>query len=294
MKMNKKLIATSMSMILAFSLTGCVDQNANEGEYPNTKNAKIATTSTAIVEICEKMDIDLVGVPESDIKQTPKRYEDATKIGMAMAPDMEIVSQLRPDWILSPVTLISDLQPKYEAAKLNYAFMNLKSTEGMFTSIKELGDLFHKEAEADVLVKEYEQTINEFKERNKDKKSPKVLLLMGLPGSYVVATKNSYAGSLLELVGGENVYEDESAEFLNVNPEDMLKKDPDMILLTAHAMPDDVMAMFDEEFKTNDIWKHFDAVKNNQVHQLPPAYFGMSATFDYPKALKHLEGILYE
>ena len=292
--MKNKLIAVSMSLILSVSLTGCVNQSSDSGEYPNTENAKIASTSTAIVDICEKMDIDLVGVPESEIKETPKRYSDATKIGMAMAPDMEVVSQLDPDWILSPVTLISDLQPKYEAAKINYAFMNLKSTEGMFTSIKELGDLFHKEEEAKVLVDEYEETIEKYKNMNKDKEAPKVLLLMGLPGSYVVATKNSYAGSLLEIAGGENVYEEESAEFLNVNPEDMLKKDPDIILLTAHAMPDDVMAMFDEEFKTNDIWKHFDAVKNDKVYDLPPAYFGMSATFDYPKALQHLEGILYE
>lgn len=116
---------------------------------------------------------------------------------------------------------------------------------------------------------------------------------MGLPGSYVVATPKSYVGSLVELAGGINVYADEEKDFVNINTEDMLKQDPDVILRCAHALPDQVTEMFGKEFKTNDIWKHFDAVKNDEVYDLSYEYFGMSATFDYPKALKELEPILY-
>ncbi len=116
---------------------------------------------------------------------------------------------------------------------------------------------------------------------------------MGLHGSYVVATENSYAGSLVELAGATNVYAGTDQEFLNVNTEDMLKKNPDIILRTAHAMPDSVMEMFAEEFRTNDIWKHFSAVQNDQVYDLPPEYFGMSANFTHPEALEVLDEILF-
>ena len=44
---------------------------------------------------------------------------------------------------------------------------------------------------------------------------------MGLPGSYVIATENSYVGSLVKLAGGENVYQNTDQEFLTVNTEDM-------------------------------------------------------------------------
>ena len=97
----------------------------------------------------------------------------------------------------------------------------------------------------------------------------------------------------MELAGGINVYADEEKDFVNINTEDMLKQDPDVILRCAHALPDQVTEMFGKEFKTNDIWKHFDAVKNDEVYDLSYEYFGMSATFDYPKALKELEPILY-
>ena len=42
---------------------------------------------------------------------------------------------------------------------------------------------------------------------------------MGLPGSYIVATENSYVGSLVEMAGGQNVYAGTDEEFLSANTE---------------------------------------------------------------------------
>ncbi len=117
---------------------------------------------------------------------------------------------------------------------------------------------------------------------------------MGLPGSYVVATESSYVGSLVKLAGGENVYGDgDGQDFLNVNTEDMLSKNPDIILRTSHAMPEQVSVMFEEEFETNDIWQHFDAVKNGKVYDLDNETCGMSATFRYKEAINDICEFLY-
>ncbi|GEM_PF-6627338 len=48
----------------------------------------------------------------------------------------------------------------------------------------------------------------------------------------------------------------------------METKDPDIIVRCAHALPDEVVDMFNEEFKTNDIWKHFRAVQEGKVYDL--------------------------
>ena len=97
----------------------------------------------------------------------------------------------------------------------------------------------------------------------------------------------------MELAGGENVYAGTDQEFLTVNTEDMKTKEPDIILCASHALPDQVMEMFKEDFETNDIWQHFDAVQNDQVYYLSYELFGMSATFRYPEALEELQPILY-
>ena len=210
-----------------------------------------------------------------------------------MSPDLEIVKSLNPDYVLSPLTLIEDLQPKYASIQVKSLFLNLKSVDGLYSAISDLGKILNRDEQAQRLVDEYSTFINEYKEKNKDKVAPKVLILMGLPGSYVVATEHSYAGSLVKLAGGINVYEDETAEFINANTEDMKAKDPDIILRTAHALPDRVMEMFAEEFETNDVWKHFRAVKENKVYDLSYERFGMSAKFNYPQALEELQEILY-
>ena len=66
-----------------------------------------------------------------------------------------------------------------------------------------------------------------------------------------------------------------------------------MILCASHAMPDQVVEMFQEDFATNTIWKHFEAVQENRVYYLSYELFGMSATFRYPEALEELQPLLY-
>lgn len=254
---------------------------------------RIIATSPATADICDRLNLNLVGVCSSSLSTLPERYAEVETVGTAMSPDMEIVASLKPDWILSPASLQSDLQPKYEAIATDWAFLNLRSVPGMYRSIQELGEIFDREEEAQALVNEFTEFYNEYKEKNEGKESPKVMILMGLPGSYIIATENSYVGSLVELAGGENVYAGTDQEFLTVNTEDMKTKETDIILRAAHALPDSVVEMFKKDFEENDIWQHFEAVKNGRVYDLTYELFGMSATFRYPEALDELQPILY-
>lgn len=285
----KRLLILFLSVLL---LSSCVNQKASKknknGEF------RIAATSMATVFILEKLNVDLVAVPDSQIEKIPDRYKDLPKIGMAMTPDVEKLKQLNPDYVFSPVSLISDLLPKYKAAELNYGFLNLNNIDGMYKSIEDLGNLLNRKKEAKELIDDYKKFMDDYKESHKDKKAPRVLILMGLPGSYVVATENSYVGSLVELAGAENVYSGTNQQFITINTEDMLKKDPDIILRTAHALPEEVMEMFKKDFAENDIWKHFRAVKENEVYDLDYKKFGMSAKFNYKEALGDLEKIFYD
>lgn len=159
--------------------------------------------------------------------------------------------------------------------------------------IKLLGKKLNKEKQAKKLISEHEEVLKKFQIKSKGNR-PKAIILMGLPGSYMAATEKSYVGDLVKLAGGDNVYKNEEKDFVIANTEDMKGKNPDIIFRTAHAMPEDVMKMFEDEFKNNQIWKHFQAVKDNRVYDLDSELFGMSARFNYSKALEHLQGILYE
>lgn len=290
----KKILSLVLAGVMALSVTGCVNQHPEETTSTNeSREVRLVATSPAVVQICNRLDLDLVGICQST-SDLPERYDGVTTVGMAMNPDLEIIKSLDPDYILSPATLQNDLQPKYASIGVSSLFLNLKSVEGMYASIEGLGEKFGREEEAAVMLEEFDSFMTEFAEKNAGKESPKVLVLMGLPGSYIIATDNSYVGSLVKLAGGTNVYGDgDGQEFLFANTEDMKTKEPDVILRAAHGLPDEARKMFAEEFSTNDIWQHFKAVQEGRVYDLDSNLFNMSANFSYEEALKALQPMLY-
>ncbi len=293
MRWKQTAACLAMCGMAAALLAGCVDQSAPAAAAGEADELRIVATSPAVVDIMARLDIDLVGVPNSTLSEIPARYDDATRTGTAMGPDMEVIKTLNPDWVIGPASLQTDMEPKLEAAGLNGIFLNLESVEGLYKSVEQLGELFGRQEEAQEMIDEFSAFYYEYSQVNVDKGSPTVLVLMGLPGSYVVATGKSYVGSLVRLAGGTNVYEEAETDFIIANTEDMQTKDPEIILRAAHAMPEDVVNMFKEEFETNDIWKHFRAVEDGCVYDLPYDQFGMSAKFNFPEALDTLQPMLY-
>lgn len=291
----KRIIALILSAVAVVSLVGCVNQHPESAATKTevNKEVRLVATSPAVAQICSRLNLDLVGVCDTS-GTLPEKYDKVKKVGMAMNPDLETIKSLHPDYVLSPSSLESDLQPKYASIGVKSLFLNLKSVDGMYASIEGLGEKFDRKDEADEMLNEFKTFMDKYKDKNKDKKSPKVLVLMGLPGSYIVATDNSYVGSLVKLAGGTNVYGDGGGEeFLTANTEDMQTKDPDIILRAAHALPDEVKEMFAKEFETNDVWKHFRAVQNGKVYDLDSSLFNMSANFSYSDALEVLQPLLY-
>lgn len=295
-----KLINKLCNIIVCiFLLTGCVDQKANTESSTSeldtlkdkiTENSRIVATSVATLTICSMLEIELVATPSSDNYQIPEIYEGLPIIGNSMAVDIEVLDSLNVDLVISPKSLENDLKDKYESIGVDYLFIDLTSVDLLYQSMDDIAYIFDKEDLSNVFVSDYENFKESLKSENNY--NPSVLVLMGLPGSYVVATNKSYVGSLASLSGFENVYGDYDEAFLNINIEDMLVHNPDYIFITAHAMPDMVMEMFDDEFNNNAIWSNFNAVKHNKVIKLDHNYFGMSANFSYPDAINFLLEIL--
>lgn len=291
----KRLVRAGLAMLCLAAicpLASCVDQHPERAEGAASDSVRIVATSPAVADMCDKLGLDLVGIPQT-ARTIPDRYRDAEVVGPPMGPDMEKLATLHADYVISPETLMNDLQPKFAQIGTRSIFVDLTSVEGLYDSMDYLGAKFGHVAQASAEHAQYEDFIATYRKSVEGRPHPRVLVLMGLPGSYLVATPKSYVGSLVEQAGGQNVYADEPDAFVNVNTEDMLARDPDIILRAAHALPDQVRDMFAKEFTTNDIWKHFRAVQQGKVYDLSYKRFGMSATFNYPDALADLKPLLY-
>ncbi|EKK7207482.1 heme ABC transporter substrate-binding protein IsdE [Listeria innocua] len=288
-----KKIAVLLLALLLF-LVGCGKEEAvQKSEQKPENNPKIVATTVAITEIMDKLDLPLVGIPTSS-KKLPERYADVKETGSPMGPDLEVIRMLKPDMVLSTKTLEADLKAGFEGANLNAEFLDFTSIDSMQAEIKKLGTEFDRTKEANKLNNDLTSEIDKVKANVAKKKKPTVLILMGVPGSYLVVTEHAYIGDLVKLAGGENVITNQKVEYLASNTEYLQSANPDIILRAAHGMPAEVVKMFDEEFKTNDIWKHFDAVKKNRVYDLDENLFGMTASLNAPEALREMEKMLYD
>jgi iron complex transport system substrate-binding protein len=265
---------------------------AEEEQGTEESEQRIIAGTVVVADILDKLDLDAIAVPETE-KQLAKRFEGLPTIGNAMEPDMEIVKSLNPTEVLSVSTLEYDLQDKFKQLNIPVDFLNFQSVDAMLTEITTLGERYNRVTQAEGLVQDLQKNIEAVQSVAANKEGPRVLILLGIPGSYLVATENSYAGDLVKRAGGINVMEGQDAEYLSSNTEYLHNSNPDIILRLSHGMPDEVVKMFDEEFKTNDIWKHFDAVKNGKVYDLEEELFGTTASLQVPQALGQLMEIFY-
>jgi len=285
--------------MLVLVLAGCSTgaqagpSTATHDTSTNTaSSARIVATTVAITEITAALDLPLVGKPTST-KTLPPQYKDIPDVGNPMSPDMEKVLSLQPTDVLSVTTLQYDLEPKFKDLNMNAEFLDFESLEKMENEILKMGTQFDRTTKAKEITDTLKTKVAEVKKTVADKPSPKVLILLGVPGSYLVATEHSYIGDLVKIAGGTNVVQGESVEYLASNTEYLQKSNPDIILRAAHGMPEEVVKMFDEDFKTNDIWKHFNAVKTGQVYDLPEPLFGTTASLSAPQALDELLQMMY-
>ena len=289
----KKSIFLTLSILLGMTLGGCSSTINEQQNTTEAEGQRVIALSVSLVDILAQLDVELVGVPESQYELNEK-MKDVTKVGLSMSPDVEVIGQLKPTHVISLTTIESMIKPKLEQIGIEGTYLNLENIETLKASIKSLGELFDRNEEAEALIANFEAEVNETLEGIKEKESPKVLILFGFPGNYLVATPSSFVGQMVELLGGTNVVEDASMAYAQANLEALLMEKPDVILRMTHGVKEDVIEMFAKEFSENPIWSQFEAVQNGKVFDLDDSLFNVSASLDTPKALKALAEILYE
>ncbi len=282
-----------MAIILLMGIAGCSSPKKESAKQVKSESKEhVVATTVAVTEIMDALEVDLVGVPTSS-KTLPKRYKGLPEVGNPMSPDMEKVKSLKPSEVLSVTTLEYELKPVFDGVGMKANFLDLTSLKNMQSSISDLGKKYGREKQAEAVVTKLDKKVASIQKEVKGKKEPTVLILLGVPGSYLVATEHSYIGDLVKQLGGKNIVQGEQVEYLASNTEYLKKADPDIILRAAHGMPDEVVKMFDKEFKTNDIWKHFAAVKNNRVYDLEERLFGTTGNLAAIEALDELKKMMY-
>ena len=314
----KKFLKTISVALLSIAVVGCgssstkvetskenvqvneIENEATQGEDATSQASKtvenkerVIVGSVALVNILDALGVEMVGVPSTSYT-LPESVSEATSIGDPMSPDMEVMLSLEPTVIVALESLGEEYKTNFSNENIETLLVSLSSYDDLKETITVLGKRFGKEAEATKLIEGFTSREASVLEKIAGKENPEVMILFGAPGNFMIATTKSYVGDLVSRVGGINIIEDTSSSFIPVNMEFLADKNPDIILTMSHANPETMKAVFEEEFATNQVWQHFDAVKEGHVINLDSNYFGMSANLLALDAMEMLVDILYE
>lgn len=234
-----------------------------------------------------------VSVRESVMEQ----IKDLPLVGESGAPSVETIVSLKPDLVLGlNMPFHQKLAEPLEQVGIPVLLQSLGGYGDTVERLRFYGELSGKPETAKTAIDNIEKKLAEALEKKKGR-SPRTLLLFGTPDSYSMALPESFAGSLLELLGGDNVAAgqqsvSEKLPYMSFNMEYVVKSDPDLILLIVHGAGDNG-SVIRGAMDRNTAWRELRAVKNGNVHVLPYELFGINPGVRTGDSIEFLGNLLY-
>jgi iron complex transport system substrate-binding protein len=173
----------------------------------------------------------------------PPEVEKLPKVGALIDPDNERILSLRPDLIVVYGSQ-TDTEARFKKAGIqtfNYRHGATEAILGTFDTITALGAATGHEAQARELVVRMTAGLDAVRKRVEGLDRPHTLLVIGrqpatLQGIYV-AGGSGFLNELLEVAGGQNVFEDVARESVQPSSETLLRRAPDVLLELRATQP---------------------------------------------------------
>jgi iron complex transport system substrate-binding protein len=285
MKNLKRILSMLLTVILAFTLAACAPKADNATkieEKPKEINTtyplkikdsydrevtiekepkrviSIAPNITETVYALEKKDV-LVG--RTDYCDYPAEVSAVQSIGTLKAPNLEKITELKPDLVIASTHFSKDTLKKLEELNIpTVVLYGSESFEGVYETIEKVGQVLNANMKASSIITAMKQKVSSVEEKVKGKNTPSVYYVVGYGESGdFTATGDTFIGNMIKMAGGKNVAED--AVNWKYSLEKLVEKDPQLIIVSKYY---DTKA----GFMSAKGYKELSAVKGNKVLEI--------------------------
>jgi len=220
-------------------------------ETSEKKSFKIVSLSPAMTEVLFSLGAreDIVGV--TTFCNYPEEARKLYKVGDFSNPSVERIVGLKPDLVI--VNLPEQMKTKQmlEKLKINIFVSSPNSLNDIYKEIVALGKIIKKEKSADSLVNYIHSNIKQSKFHRKKKV---YIELSARP--IVTVGRESFLNELLEMAGAKNIFFDLKKEYPVVSQEEVIRRDPEIIIL-----------LHPEDIKDRLGWNKITAIKNKKIYK---------------------------
>ncbi len=272
-------------------------QGFTEDIVLETKPERVVCVSTSTTPLLFEVGASLVGIPTSTVFETPSDYT-GEKLQSLMSDDfnIETVVALNPDLVIIPSSSKEQYGDALESSNIPVYYTNSGHSatyESVVQEAKVIINAFGKDSEN---AKKVLQSFDDLdKKMEESKKALEGKTVMIIATTEYIQSKSGTAGSMADMIGLTNVYENEQAGMVALDQETTLGYNPDVILAIGSSMSEeDNKAVFEAAFaKNSEYWGSFEAIKNNKVIYLPSSYMP-STGIGVVKQISDLIDFVYE
>ena len=206
-------------------------------------------------------------VAVSSYDEYPPEVKALPKVGALLDPDTERIISLKPDLVITYGSQV-DLQAQMKRAAIATFDYRHAGLAHILVTMKELGGRTGHGAEADKAVAAIEARLAAVRARVAGKRRPKTLLVFSrepktLRNMYVSGGRG-FLHDMLEIAGGDDVFNDIDKESVQVSTETILARAPEVIL---ELRPEEIPAgqPMQDELASWSRLASVPAVRNKQV-----------------------------
>tara|TARA_Y100000588_G_scaffold321757_1_gene353315 strand:- start:184 stop:1317 length:1134 start_codon:yes stop_codon:yes gene_type:complete len=207
----------------------------------------------------------LVGV--DDFSNFPEAAKELEQLG-SFTPDLERIVAMEPDLVVAAQIISPEIIEQLSSAGVPVWIADSRDVRGVAASIRGLGVAVGRESAADAVATELEarlETLTALMTEVLDR--PRVFYELDAsdPMKPFTVGPGNFVQDLLSMAGGDNVFADASAPFPQVSFEEVLARDPQVIILA-----DAPFGITATAVKARTGWEVLSAVRDDRILEVTP------------------------
>ena len=236
---------------------------------------RIVSVAPSITEILFALGVGDQVVGVTTYCKYPEAAKAKPKIGGYTTPSLEAILALRPDQVIM-MRNRPDIAQKLRQARIDVVELQPENLAGIYESIRVIGEKVGASARGRSLIQSIEGQLREVAKQQGSGTKPKVLFVVGrTPGGVsdlIAVGHSSYLSELIALAGAENVFDDAAVPYPQVNMEEVIRRNPDVIIDMGH----NEMVTESQKLAVKQLWKKYPflrAVQRDAVFPISADYF---------------------
>jgi iron complex transport system substrate-binding protein len=261
---KKALLVT----VLAIIASGGVSADAPTGVQADTLGVshtplRIISLAPATTEILFALGLDSEIVGVSSFCNYPPQALAKEKVGTFSSPNAEVIVSLKPDVVVGTGLEQASAIEMLRGLGLTVNVSDPVNMTELFVSIREIAALCDKVREGEALIQKMQADIDQVQRHMDQRGTAKKKVFVEIWGDpLTTAGARTFIDELILLSGGENIAHDVVKQYAHFSPEQVIARDPDVIIMPSMAGTVDPVAIV----ASRPGWDTISAVKNKCVY----------------------------